>query len=298
MAEITAALVKELREITNAPMMECKQALVEASGDIERAQELLRIKLGNKASKVATRVAAEGALGIWISDDKKYGAMLEINSETDFVGKNPEFLNFIQKVAEIAGRAGVSDIAALSQLTFEKDISVEAARSALVGKIGENIVIQRMVYRKAEGHLVSYLHGGARLGVLLDLVGGDDSLGKDIGMHIAAMKPKSIDETGVDPKLIETERSIAQEKASISGKPPEIIAKIVDGTVQKYLKEVTLLNQFFVKNDSITVGELLSSHSAQIKYFSLFLVGESMEKLSSDFASEVAALQASVSHDS
>jgi len=286
MAEITASLVKELREMTDAPMMDCKKALSEVDGDLQKAEELLRVKFGNKASKVSSRVAAEGLISIAISSDGKQGAILETNSETDFCAKNDEFVSFTQKIANAILDSKPSDIEALKSVLID-GISVEETRSNLVGKIGENISPRRFVTGTSSGKYHSYLHGG-KIGVLLDLDGGDDDLGKDIAMHIAASKPKALDESGISQDLIDAEKRVAIEKAKEAGKPEEMLDKIATGTVNKFLKEVTLLNQAFVKDDKQTIQNLLDSKGAKIHSFTLFVVGEGIEKVESDFAAEVA----------
>ena len=286
MAEITASLVKELREMTDAPMMDCKKALSEVDGDLQKAEELLRVKFGNKASKVSSRVAAEGLISIAISSDGKQGAILETNSETDFCAKNDEFVSFTQKVANAILNSKPSDIDALKTVLID-GTSVEETRSNLVGKIGENISPRRFVTGTSSGKYHSYLHGG-KIGVLLDLDGGDDDLGKDIAMHIAASKPKALDESGISQDLIDAEKRVAIEKAKEAGKPEEMLDKIATGTVNKFLKEVTLLNQAFVKDDKQTIQNLLDSKGAKIHSFTLFVVGEGIEKVESDFAAEVA----------
>ncbi|MDA9221391.1 translation elongation factor Ts [Methylophilaceae bacterium] len=286
MAEITASLVKELREMTDAPMMDCKKALSEVDGDLQKAEELLRVKFGNKASKVSSRIAAEGLISIAISSDGKQGAILETNSETDFCAKNDEFVSFTQKVANAILDSKPSDIDALKTVLID-GTSVEETRSNLVGKIGENISPRRFVTGTSSGKYHSYLHGG-KIGVLLDLDGGDDDLGKDIAMHIAASKPKALDESGISQDLIDAEKRVAIEKAKEAGKPEEMLDKIAIGTVNKFLKEVTLLNQAFVKDDKQTILNLLDSKGAKIHSFTLFVVGEGIEKVESDFAAEVA----------
>ena len=290
MAEITASMVKELREKTDAPMMECKKALTEAAGDIDKAEEILRVKLGNKATKAAARITAEGIVAISISTDGKQGAILEINCETDFVAKNDEFLALSKGCAELIVSRNPADVAALSALPMGEG-SVESTRAALVGKIGENMSLRRFVRVEAKGQLLSYIHGGAKIGVLLDLVGGDEQLGKDLAMHIAASKPKSLDSTGVPAELIETERRVAIEKAKEAGKPEAMIAKIAEGSVQKFLKEVTLLGQVFVKAEDgkQTIEQLLKFKGASVASFTLYVVGDGLEKRSNDFAAEVAA---------
>jgi elongation factor Ts len=288
MAEITASMVKELRERTDAPMMECKKALAEAGGDMARAEEILRVKLGNKASKAAGRVAAEGIVATWISPDAKLAAMVEVNCETDFVAKNDEFIAFANRLAQLVAERNPGDVAALSQLELDGK-PVEQVRTELVGKIGENITIRRFVRIEAQGKVYAYVHGGAKIGVLVDLVGGDEALGKDLAMHVAACKPKALSADQVPAELIETERRIARQKAVESGKPEAILDKIAEGAVQKYLKEVTLLGQGFVKDDKVSVEALLKQRNAKVASFALFVVGEGIEKKQTDFAAEVAA---------
>ncbi len=288
MAEITAGMVKELREKTDAPMMECKRALSEAAGDMDRAEEILRVKLGSKASKAAGRVAAEGLVATYFSGDGKVAALVEVNCETDFVAKNDDFQAFCRNLAELIGKSDPSDVTALAALTLG-DKTVEATRAALVGKIGENLSIRRFVRMAARGRIGSYVHGGAKIGVLVDLVGADEQLAKDLAMHIAASKPKSLDASGVPAELLDTERRIAIEKAKEAGKPEAMLEKIAEGTVQKYLKEVTLLGQTFVKDDKQTVEQLLKARNASVAAFTLYVVGEGIEKKQSDFAAEVAA---------
>jgi elongation factor Ts len=289
MAEITAGMVKELREKTDAPMMECKKALTEAGGDMAKAEEILRVKLGNKATKAATRVAAEGVVGMYLAADGKLGAVVEVNSETDFVAKNDEFIALAKGCAELVATKNPADVAALTALPMGEG-TVESTRAALVGKIGENMTIRRFVRIAAEGKLASYVHGGSKIGVLVDVTGGDDQLAKDIAMHIAASKPKSLDASGVPAELLDTERRIAIEKARESGKPDAMLEKIAEGTVQKYLKDVTLLGQVFVKAEDgkQTIEQLLKAKGAKINGFTLYIVGEGIEKKVSDFAAEVA----------
>ncbi|MBL8458901.1 MAG: elongation factor Ts [Zoogloea sp.] len=290
MAEITAGMVKELREKTDAPMMECKKALSEAAGDMAKAEEILRVKLGNKASKAATRVTAEGIVGVYISADAKLGAMVEVNCETDFVAKNDDFLALVKNVAELVAVKNPADVEALSALDLNGQ-SVEEVRKALVGKIGENMSIRRFVRVEAKGAVANYIHGGAKIGVLIDLVGGDEALAKDLAMHIAASKPKSLDASGVPAELLDVERRVAIEKAREAGKPEAMLEKIAEGTVQKFLKDVTLLDQVFVKAEDgkQTVSQLLKAKGATVAGFTLFIVGEGIEKKVTDFAAEVAA---------
>ena len=247
MAEITASMVKTLREKTDAPMMECKKALPEANGDMERAEEILRVKLGSKASKAASRITAEGVVAVQISADGKTGAIVEMNCETDFVAKNEDFLALAAGIAQLVLDKAPADVAAVSALPMADGRTVEETRAALVGKIGENMSIRRFVRTAAKGKLASYIHGGARIGVLIDLEGGDEALARDLAMHIAATKPIALSKEQVPAEVIAKERSIAEQKAAESGKPAEIAAKMVEGAVQKYLKEVTLLGQPFVE---------------------------------------------------
>ncbi len=288
MADITAGMVKELREKTDAPMMECKKALSEANGDLGKAEEILRIKLGNKASKAASRIAAEGIVGTWIAADGKLGAMVEVNCETDFVAKNEDFLGFAARLAEVVAKSGPADVAALSALPID-GTPVEELRKALVGKIGENMSIRRFERIEAKGRLARYVHGGAKIGTLVDVVGGDEALARDLAMHIAASKPVALSRDQVPAALIQKERTIATAKAAESGKPANIVEKMVEGSVQKFLKEVTLLGQPFVKDDKQTVEALLKSRGASVARFALYVVGEGIEKKSSDFAAEVMA---------
>ncbi|HET6718238.1 MAG TPA: translation elongation factor Ts [Rhodocyclaceae bacterium] len=290
MAEITASMVKELREKTDAPMMECKKALTEAAGDMAKAEEILRVKLGNKATKAATRVAAEGVVGMYLSADGKLGAMIEVNSETDFVAKNDDFLALAKNCAELVATKNPADVAALSALPLGEG-TVESTRSALVGKIGENMSLRRFVRFEAKGKLASYVHGGSKIGVVVDISGADEQTAKDIAMHIAASKPKALDASGVSQELIDTERRVAIEKARADNKPEAMLEKIADGTVQKFLKEVTLLAQVFVKAEDgkQTIEQLLKAKNATIHGFTLFIVGEGIEKKVNDFAAEVAA---------
>lgn len=285
MAAITASMVAELRAKTDAPMMECKKALTEADGDLARAEELLRVKLGNKASKAASRVTAEGIVTAHIEGG--VGVLVELNCETDFVAKNDDFLAFGKTIAEIVAKHHPADVAALGALPLES-ATVDAVRLALVGKIGENLSIRRFVRFETSNKLASYLHG-TRIGVLVEFTGTDEQVGKDVAMHVAAMKPVSLSSNDVPADLIAKERSIAEQKAAESGKPAEIVAKMVDGSVQKYLKEVSLLNQPFVKNDKQTIEQMLKAAGASVQKFALFVVGEGIEKRQDDFAAEVAA---------
>lgn len=288
MAAITAGMVKELREKTDAPMMECKKALTEADGDLAKAEEILRVKLGSKASKAASRVTAEGVVGTYVSHDGKLAALVELNCETDFVAKNDDFLALAATLAEMVAKQDPTDVAALSALEIGGQ-PVETVRTELVGRIGENVSIRRFQRLAAQGTVSSYVHAGAKIGVLVDLVGADDTLGKDLAMHIAASKPRALTADQVPPELIETERRVATEKAAESGKPANIVEKMVEGSVQKFLKEVTLLGQPFVKDDKQTVEALLKARNASVASFVLYVVGEGVERKVTDFAAEVAA---------
>ena len=289
MAAITAGMVAELRAKTDAPMMECKKALTEADGNLDKAEEILRVRLGNKASKAATRVAAEGVVAINVAADGKSGAIVEINSETDFVAKNDDFVAFSRKLAEIVAAANPANVEALSAAPLD-GATVDEVRKALVGKIGENMSIRRFTRFQAIGRLVSYVHGGSKIGVVIDVSGGDEQLGKDLAMHIAASKPKSLDASGVPAELLDTERRIAIEKAREDKKPEAMLEKIAEGTVQKYLKTVTLLGQVFVKAEDgkQTIEQLLKAKGATVNGFALYIVGEGIEKKVTDFAAEVA----------
>jgi len=288
MAEVTASMVKELREKTDAPMMECKRALAEAGGDPAKAEEILRVKLGSKASKAAARVTAEGIIAISTAGNGKAAALVEINCETDFVAKNEEFLGFARSVAQLVLEHDPADVIALSALPLDGG-TVDSRRASLVGKIGENLTIRRFVRLIAQGRIAQYVHGGSRIGVLVDVSGGDDALAKDLAMHIAASRPKALHAGQVAAEDVARERSIARQKAAESGKPAEIQSKMVEGTVQKFLKDVTLLGQPFVKDDKLTIEQLLKQRGATVNAFAMFVVGEGIEKKQSDFAAEVAA---------
>ena len=287
MAEITASMVMALRAKTDAPMMDCKKALTEADGDSQRAEEILRVRFGNKASKASSRIAAEGAVSAFISNDGKQGCLIEINSETDFCAKNEEFQQFGSVLAKAVVDSNPSSVEELALVTVEGK-TIEEMRTGLIGKIGENITPRRFQLLQAKGSLYAYLHG-AKIGVILDLEGGNEELGKDIAMHIAAAKPKAIDQSGVDSELIETERRVAIEKAKEAGKPEDMLEKIATGTVNKFLKEVTLLNQAFVKDDKVSIQDLLKKSDATVHAFTMYSVGEGIEKKQEDFAAEVAA---------
>ncbi len=297
MAEITASMVKELREATGLGMMECKKALVESNGDFKAAEELLRIKSGAKASKAASRVTAEGVIGSWLAADGKTGAVVEVNCETDFVAKNDDFMAFARNAAETVAKNDPADIEALLGMKLANGVgSVEEDRKALVMKLGENVTVRRFErYVTSSGKLATYLHGN-KIGVMVNYEGGDETMGKDIAMHIAASKPKSVDATGVNPEDIATERRIAIEKAREGGKPEAMLEKIAEGTVQKFLREVTLLGQVFVKAEDgkQTVEQLLKGKGATVRAFQMFIVGEGIEKKVEDYAAEVAAAAAAV----
>lgn len=299
MAAITAAMVGELRAKTDAPMMECKKALTEADGDMGKAEEILRVKLGGKAAKASARITAEGVVSAFISGN--IGALVEVNSETDFVAKNDDFLALAQTAARLAAEKNPADVAALLALDAGDGKTLDEVRSALVGKIGENMSIRRFQRFETSAKLASYLHG-TRIGVMVEFEGAEDQVGKDVAMHIAAMKPVALSSEQVPAELIEKERSVAQAKAdedaaqaAAAGKPAqsaEIVAKRLEGSVQKYLKEVSLLNQAFVKNDKQTIEQMLKANGASVKAFTMYVVGEGIEKKVDDFAAEVAAQMA------
>jgi len=286
-AEITASMVKDLRDRTDAPMMDCKKSLTEADGDSARAEEILRVRFGNKASKAAGRLAAEGIVVAFVAKDGKTGTLLEVNSETDFCAKNEDFLKYTHDLINAINEKNPANIEALTSLTMSLG-NAEEVRAQLVGKVGENITPRRFVRYQTTGQITSYVHSG-RIGVLLDLQGGNDVLGKDLAMHIAANKPKALNASGIDPQLIEVEKRVAIEKAKEAGKPEAMLEKIAEGTVQKFLKEVTLLNQPFVKDDKVTIEQLLKTNNATINAFSIYSVGEGIEKAVVDYAAEVAA---------
>jgi len=290
MAEIAASMVMDLRQRTGLGMMECKKALTEAGGDLGKAEELLRIKSGAKASKAAGRIAAEGVIGLYVAPDKKTAAIVEVNCETDFVAKNDDFRAFASEVAEIIARVNPADVAALGSKPLASGDTVEARRTALVQKIGENMTIRRFARNAAKGELASYVHG-TKIGVLVDVTGGDAQLGKDIAMHVAASKPVAVSAEQVSADVVAKERAIAAARAAESGKPANIVEKMVEGAVGKFLSEVTLLGQPFVKGDGKqTVGQLVKARGAVVNDFVLFVVGEGIEKKKDDFAAEVAAM--------
>ncbi len=290
MTTITAGMVAELRAKTDAPMMECKKALTEAGGDMAKAEELLRVKLGSKAGKAASRIAAEGVVAVYVNGTT--GAMVEVNSETDFVAKNDEFLALANGSAKLVAEQNPADVEALGALDMNGK-SVEQTRADLIGKIGENMSIRRFKRFAGDNSLAYYLHG-AKIGVVVEYT-GDEAAAKDVAMHIAAMKPVALSAADVPAALIETERSVAKAKAIEQGKPAEIAEKMVEGSVQKYLKEVSLLNQSFVKNDKQTVEQMLKEKNTEVKGFTMFIVGEGIEKKVDDFAAEVAAQVAAAS---
>jgi elongation factor Ts len=290
MPAITASMVAELRAKTDAPMMECKKALTEAEGDLDRAEEILRVKLGNKAGKAASRITAEGVISAAVNGTT--GALLETNCETDFVSKNDSFLAFTKSAAQLIAEHNPADIAALSALPLSQDgfgPTVEDVRKGLIGKIGENMAIRRFKRYAGGSKLANYLHG-TRIGVIVEY-DGDDVVAKDVAMHVAAMKPAALSSAEVPAEVVEKERKIATEKAAESGKPAEIVAKMVEGSVQKFLKEVSLLDQVFVKaaDGKQTVGQMLKEKATTVKGFTLYVVGEGIEKKVDDFAAEVAA---------
>ena len=288
MAAITASMVGELRAKTDAPMMECKKALTEAEGDMVRAEEILRVKLGNKAGKAASRITAEGVIAITATGST--GAMVEVNCETDFVSKNDSFLAFTKNLASLLAESKPVGVAALSALPLSQEgfgPTVEDVRKGLIGKIGENVAIRRFKCFAGDSQLASYLHG-VRIGVVVEYT-GDEVAAKDVAMHVAAMKPVSVSSAQVPAELVEKERRIAAEKAAESGKPAEIVAKMVEGSVQKFLKEVSLFNQTFVKNDKQTVEQMLKAANTQVAGFTMYIVGEGIERKVDDFAAEVAA---------
>jgi len=289
MADISASTVMELRQRTGLGMMECKKALTEADGDLAKAEELLRIRSGAKASKAAGRVAAEGVIGLFVAGDAKAAAMVEVNCETDFVARNEEFRVFANEIAQVVARDCPPDVAALSARTLPSGETIEARRVALVQKIGENLSLRRFVRVEAQGRVASYVHG-TRIGVLVDYTGGNEALGKDLAMHIAASKPMAVSREHVPADVVAKERSIAAARAAESGKPANIVEKMVEGAVAKFVAEVTLLPQPFVKNDKQTVNDVVNAQGARVNGFVLYVVGEGIEKRKDDFAAEVAAM--------
>jgi elongation factor Ts len=290
MADISASMVMDLRQRTGLGMMECKKALTEVDGDVGKAEELLRIRSGAKASKAADRIAAEGVIGLHVAPDARVAALVEVNCETDFVARNDDFKAFAADVARIVVSDAPADVAALAKSKLASGETVEARRVALVQKIGETISLRRFARREAKGRIASYVHG-TRIGVLVDLTGGSDTLGKDLAMHVAASKPMAVTKEQVPADIIEQERKIKAAQAEKEGKPAHIAAKMVEGGVAKFLAEATLLGQPFVKGDGKeTVGDLLKAQNAAVDDFVLFVVGEGIEKKKDDFAAEVAAM--------
>ncbi len=288
MAAITASMVAELRGKTDAPMMECKKALTEADGDMAKAEELLRVKLGSKAGKASSRVTAEGVITSFLAGNK--GALLEVNCETDFVTKNDSFLAMAQAAAKLIVEHNPANVDAMGALAYSQDgfgPTLEDVRKGLIGKIGENMSFRRFKRYEGANSLSAYLHG-TRIGVVVEFEGAE-AAAKDVAMHVAAMKPVSLTSADVPAELIEKERSVATAKAAESGKPADIATKMIEGSVQKYLKEVSLFNQPFVKNDKQTVEQMLKSTNTSVKSFTLYVVGEGIEKKVDDFAAEVAA---------
>lgn len=288
MTAVTAAQVKELRERTGLGMMECKKALVEAGADIEKAIDDLRKSGQAKAAKKAGRTAAEGAIGVAVSDCGKLALMVEINSETDFVARDENFLGFVSKVAEAALAAGEADAAKITELKTSEGGSIEEARQALVQKIGENIQVRRAALLKAEGAIGAYVHGG-KIGVLVALKGGDAVLGKDVAMHVAATNPMAVSGEQVPAEVLEKEKEIIRAQPDMAGKPTEIVEKMLGGRINKFLKEVSLVDQPFVKNPEQSVGKLVKDAGAEITGFIRLVVGEGIEKEETDFAAEVMA---------
>ena len=295
MAEVTASMVMELRSRTGLGMMECKKALQETAGELAKAEELLRIRSGAKASKAADRIAAEGVIGAFLAPDGRTGAMVEVNCETDFVARNADFTAFASRLAQLVSERNPADLAALSASALDGG-TVEGMRQALVQKLGENVSIRRFVRPTAKGRLVQYLHSGGRIGVTVAYEGGDEQLGKDVALHIAAttapgnVRPIRVSRDQVPKDLVERERAIYAAQAAETGKPPEIVAKIVEGKVNRFLSEITLLGQPFVKDPDQTVEKYLKSKGARVDAFELYVVGEGIEKKKEDFAAEVAAM--------
>lgn len=289
MVEVTASMVKELREMTGLGMMECKKALAETNGDIKAAEDLLRIKSGSKASKAAGRIAAEGVIGAYVAVDGKCGALVEVNCETDFVARNEDFIHFAKSLAELVATKNITDVTTLTEAVLaNSNENVETARKALVMKLGENISVRRLARHETQGRIAFYLHG-TRIGVLVDHTGGDEALGKDLAMHIAASKPMCVSKEQVSAEILAHERQIFAAQAAESGKPSNIIEKMVEGRITKYLAEITLLGQPFVKDPEQTVEKLLVKKAAKVNGFTMFVVGEGIEKKTENFAEEVKA---------
>jgi len=294
MADISASMVMELRQRTGLGMMECKKALTESAGDLAKAEDLLRIKSGAKASKAAGRVAAEGIVGAYLAPDARSAAMVEVNCETDFVSRNEDFVAYAKKLAQLVVERNPADVAALSALPLPGG-TVESVRQALVQKIGENMSIRRFVRYATPARLVQYLHGGGRVGVTVEIDGGDDQVGKDIALHVAAtaapgnVRPVCVSRSEVPADLIAKERAIFTAQAADSGKPPEIVAKMVEGRLRKSLGEITLLGQAFVKDPDQTIEKLLKGAKAEVVAFERYEVGAGIEKKQDDFVAEVMA---------
>ena len=286
MAEITAALVKELRELTGLGMMECKKALEEAGGDLRKAEDLLRVRSGAKASKAAGRIASEGVIGAWLAPDRKLGALVEVNCETDFVAKNEDFLAFARGLAEVVAKQNPADVAALAGLELGGE-NIEAKRQKLVQKIGENMTIRRFVRLQTDARLCQYVHG-VKIGVMIDYE-GDDELAKGIAMHVAFAKPQFLSKADVSPDVLARERAVQEARAKEQGKPPEIAAKMIEGALNKFAAEIALLGQPFVVNDKLTVEKALAEKKSKLRGYRFLVVGEGIEKKSSDFAAEVMA---------
>ncbi len=286
MIDIIASTVKELRDLTGLGMMECKRALVETAGDMKAAEELLRIRSGIKASKASGRIAAEGMIGAHIATDGKSGALVEVNCETDFVSRNEDFGNFAKSLAQLVTTKNITDIEVIKKSALSDGINTEESRKELVMRLGENISVRRCVRHTTQGRLALYLHG-SKIGVIIDYTGGDEALGKDLAMHIAANKPMCVSIEQVPADLLERERLIYTAQAAESGKSADIIEKMVNGRIAKYLAEITLLGQPFVKDPEQTVEKLITKKSAKINGFTMFVVGDGIEKKSDDFAVEV-----------
>jgi elongation factor Ts len=286
MTDITAALVKELRELTGFGMMECKKALEEAGGDLKKAEDLLRVRSGAKASKAAGRIAAEGIIGAWLAPDRKLGALVEVNCETDFVAKNDDFLAFAHGVAEVVAKQNPADVGALAGLEIGGE-TIEARRKTLVQKIGENMSIRRFVRLQTDARLAQYVHG-VKIGVMVDYE-GDDELAKGIAMHVAFAKPQFLSKAEVSADVLARERAVQEARAKEQGKSPEIAAKMIEGALNKFAAEIALLGQPFVVNDKLTVEKALAEKKTKLRAYRFLVVGEGIEKKASDFAAEVMA---------
>jgi len=288
MSNITAKMVAELREITGLGMMECKKALVESEGDLKKAEEIIRVKSGAKAGKMAGRTAAEGTVAVYVTPDHKKCALVEVNCETDFVAKDDSFVNFANSIAKAIVEHNVNTVEDLANVKLESGKTVEETRKDIIAKLGENISIRRFEHFATHGLIATYLHG-KKIGVVCDVVGGDSELGRDLAMHIAASRPICVSRENVPSSKLEEERNIYTQQASASGKPAEIVSKMVEGRINKFLAEVTLLGQPFVKNPDVTVEKLLAGKNAKVNTFTMFVVGEGIEKKVVDYAAEVAA---------